>query len=108
MMSRIEDLRLFLRQMWRMVGLPGTTAHVVMIVVFGIALNVTALRAVTGLKAERQSTCERIALRSAARTELKIVRAVMSSTLKKIGDGSHGWCLMQSWIEGSSLAKSAA
>ena len=44
MTTLLEDLRVELRQMCQAVGLSGTAASVVPLVLLGIALNVVALR----------------------------------------------------------------
>jgi hypothetical protein len=95
MMTLLDDLRLALRQICVAIGLPGTAATVVPLVVLGIALNFAALSAMESMNNEKHPchSHNRLALRSAARTEMKVVRAVLTSTLKKIGDGQRRWCL---------------
>jgi hypothetical protein len=97
MITLLEDLRLALRQICRAIGLPGTAATVVPLVVLGVALNIVALGAVEYVRmgGHPRHGHGRTALRSAARTELKVVKAVLTSTLKKIGDGQRRWCLAQ-------------
>lgn len=92
MTTLLEDLRVELRQMCQAVGLSGTAASVVPLVLLGIALNVTALSVIGAVRPAHPSACDRPALRSAARTELKVARAVLASTLKTIGDGRRRWC----------------
>jgi hypothetical protein len=100
MMTLFEDLRLTLRQICRAIGLSGTAATVVPLVVLGVALNIAALSAMEYIRNERHPghRHDRAALRSAARTELKVVKAVLTSTLKKIGDGQRRWCLARQWV----------
>ena len=93
-MMMLEDLRLALRQICGAMGLSGNTATVVSLIILGVALNVVALRAVKYVGVGRHAHRERIALRSAARTEIKVVRTVMVTTLKKINNGRR-WCLAQ-------------
>jgi len=88
-MMMLEDLRLALRQICRAIGLPGEAATVVSLIVLGVALNLTALRAVEYVGIGGHACHNRTALKSAAQTELKVVRTVMASTLKKIGDGGR-------------------
>jgi hypothetical protein len=95
MTTLLEDLRVELRQMCQAVGLSGTAASVVPLVVLGIALNVMALSVVGGVRPAHAAACDRPALRSAARTELKVVRAVVVSTLKTVSDGRKRWCSAQ-------------
>ena len=54
MMTLFEDLRLALRQICRAIGLSGTAATVVPLVVLGVALNIAALSA-DGVCAERET-----------------------------------------------------
>jgi hypothetical protein len=102
MMTLLDDLRLALRQICLAIGLPRTAATVVPLVVLGLALNVAALSAMESVRNERHPCHghDRLALRSAARTEMKVMRAVLTSTLKKIGDGQRRWCLAQQWSMG--------
>jgi hypothetical protein len=90
-MTTLEDLGAELRQLWRAFGLSGTAATVVPLVVLGIALNVVALSAVGSVQMGHRTTCNRPALRSAAQTELKVVRTLVT-TLRKFGDGQRRWC----------------
>jgi hypothetical protein len=92
MMTMLEDLRLALRQICQAMGLRGNAATVVSLIVLGVALNITALRVVEYAGIGRHVRHNRTVLRSAARTELKVVRTVVVSTLKKIGDGGRRWC----------------
>ncbi|WP_433970860.1 hypothetical protein [Tunturiibacter lichenicola] len=92
MTTLLEDLRAELRQMCRAIGLSGTAATVVPLVLLGIALNVAALSVVGGVRPVHASACKKPALRSVAMTELKVARAVLVSTLKTIGDGRRRWC----------------
>ena len=93
-MILLEDLRLALRQICRAMGLSVNAATVVSLIILGVALNVVALHAVRYVGVGRQTHREPIALRSAARTEIKVVRTVMVTTLKKISNGRR-WCLAQ-------------
>jgi hypothetical protein len=92
MTTLLEDLRVELRQMCQAVGLSGKAAGVVPLVLLGIALNVAALSVIGVVRPAHSSACNRPPLRSAARTELKVARAVLASTLKTIGDGRRRWC----------------
>jgi hypothetical protein len=98
MMTLFEDLRLGLRQICQALGLSGTAATVVPLVVLGVALNIAALSAVRSIQHERHRGCGHAVLRSAAGTEMKVVKAVLTSTLKKIGDGQRRWCLTRQWM----------
>jgi hypothetical protein len=93
MMMTLEDLRLALRQICQAMGLPGNVAAVVSLIVLGVALNVTAFRAVEFLGIGRHACQDRTVLRTAAQTELKVVRTVVISTLKRVGAGGRRWCL---------------
>jgi hypothetical protein len=90
-MTTLEDLRAELRQMCRAIGLSGTSATVIPLVVLGVALNVVALSAVGSVRMEHRTACQRPALRSAAQTEFKVVRTLVT-TLRKFGDGQRRWC----------------
>ncbi|MBB5318838.1 hypothetical protein [Tunturibacter empetritectus] len=99
MMALIEDMRLFLRQMCEAIGMSGTTANVVPVVLLGIALNVVALGLVASVRTERQPACQRTTLRAAAQTEWKVVRTVVS-TVKAIGLAQRRVCAASEWVEG--------
>jgi hypothetical protein len=99
-MMMLEDLRLALRQICQAIGLPGDAATVVSLIVLGVALNLTALRAVEYAGIGGHTCHDRTALESAAQTELKVMRTVMVSTLKKIGDGGRRLCLARQWMIG--------
>jgi hypothetical protein len=100
-MMVLEDLRLALRQICRAMGLSGNAATVVSLIVLGVILNVVALRAVQYVGIGRHHRQEKTALGSATHTELKVVRTVVVSTLKKkIGDGGRRWCLARQRIMG--------
>ena len=97
MMTMLEDLRLALRQACGAMGLSGNAATVVSLVVLGIALNAVALKAAEGMRAKNHHPSNSTAtLRRAARTELKVMRTVVVSTLKKMG-GQQGWCFAEQW-----------
>jgi hypothetical protein len=100
MMMLFEDWRLALRQICAAIGLSGTAATVVPLVVLGVALNIAALNAMEYMRNEKYpcKVHNRTELRSAARTELKVMRTVLVSTLKKIGGGQRGWCVTQRWV----------
>jgi hypothetical protein len=60
-----------------------------------VALNAAALTVIGGVRPVHAAACNRPAFRSAARTELKVVRAVVVSTLKTVSDGRKRWCSAQ-------------
>ncbi len=97
MMTQLEDLRLALRQICRALGLSGTAATVVPLVVLGIALNIVALNVVQGMR-HKHAVNGTAVLRGAARTELRVMKTVLISTLKKIGDGQRRWCVAEQWV----------
>ena len=99
-MMMLEDLRLALRQICQAIGLPGNAATVVSLIVLGVALNLIALRAVEYAGIGGHTCHDRTALESAAQTELKVMRTVVVSTLKKIGDGGRRLCLARQWMMG--------
>jgi hypothetical protein len=94
-MMVLEDLRLALRQICRAMGLPGNVATVVSLIVLGVGLNLVALRAVAYVGIGRHACHNQTALKGAARTELKVMRTVVVSTLKKIGDSGRRICFAQ-------------
>jgi hypothetical protein len=98
MMTMLEDVRLALRQICRALGLPGDVATAVSLIVLGVALNVVALRAVEYAGIGSHHRHERTALQCAARTELKVMRTVVVSTLKKIGGSGRRWCVARQWL----------
>jgi hypothetical protein len=93
-----EDLRLALRQICRAIGLSGTATTVVPLIVLGVALNIAALSAMEYMRNEKHPGHKHAALRSAARTEMKVMRTVLVSTLKKISDGKRRWRVAQQWV----------
>jgi hypothetical protein len=99
-MMMLEDLRLALRQICQAIGLQGDAATVASLVVLGVALNLTALRAVEFVGIGGHACHNRTDLQSAVQTEMKVVRAVMVSTLKKIGDDGRRLCLARQWMMG--------
>ena len=99
MMTLLEDFRLALRQICQALGMSGTAATVVPLVVLGVALNIAALSAVEYVRNERHPGHGHTALRCAATTEMKVVRTVLTSTLKKFGADQRRWCLTQQWMK---------
>jgi hypothetical protein len=104
-MMMLEDLRLALRQICRAIGLPGDAATVVSLVVLGVALNLAALRAVEYAGIGGHTCHDRTALKSAAQTELKVMRTVVASTLKRIGDGGRRLCLARQRMIGKQTTR---
>jgi hypothetical protein len=98
MMTLFEDLRLALRQICQAIGMSGTAATVVPVVVLGVALNIAALSATKYMRNERHPRHGHTALRCAAQTEMKVVRTVLVSTLKKVGNSQRRWCLARQWV----------
>ena len=98
MMTLFEDLRQALREICGAMGMTGVAATVVPLIVLGVGLNIAALNAVESMRNKSHPDCAHAALRSATRTELKVMRAVVVSTLKKIGDGQRRWCSAQGWL----------
>ena len=82
----LEDLRLALKEICQAIGLSGNALTVIPLVVLGVALNMTTLGAIEYARSDRHSCHGYTALGSAGRTELKVVRTVVISTFKKIGD----------------------
>jgi hypothetical protein len=99
MMVLIEDMRLFLRQMCGAVGMSGTSANVIPVVLLGLALNVAALGLVASVRTAKEPACQRTTLRAAAQTEWKVVRTVVS-TVKAIGQAQRRLCSASDWLEG--------
>jgi|SRR5258705_952046 hypothetical protein len=102
-MMMLEDLRLALRQICQAIGIQGNAATVVSLIVLGVALNLIALRAVEYSGIGGHSCHDRTALQSAAQTELKVMRTVAVSALKKLGDGGRRWCVAQQWMMGKDM-----
>jgi hypothetical protein len=98
MITLFEDLRLALRKICGAIGLSGTATTVVPLIVLGVALNVAALSAMEYMRNEKHPGHKHAALRSAARTEMKVMRTVLTSTLKKISDSKRRWCVAQEWV----------
>jgi hypothetical protein len=98
MTTLLEDLGLALRQICRAVGLSGTALTVIPLVVLGVAMNMGALSVMRYMRNERHSDCRQTALKSATQTELKVMRTVLVSTLKKVSGGQRRWCMAQQWM----------
>src|SRR6059058_4485267 len=99
-MMMLEDLRLALRQICQAIGMTGNASTVVSLIVLGVALNLIALRAVEYAGIGGHSCQDRMVLQSATRTELKVMRTVVVSTLKKIGDTGRRLCVARQWMIG--------
>jgi hypothetical protein len=99
-MMMLEDLRLALRQICQAIGIQGNAATVVSLVVLGVALNLIALRAVEYAGIGRHTCHDRTVLQGAAQTELKVVRTVAMSALKKLGESGRRLCLARQWMLG--------
>ena len=99
-MMMLEDLRLALRQICQAMGIPANAATVVSLVVMGVALNLIALRAVEYVRIGGHTCRDRTVMGSATQTELKVVRTVVVSTLKKISDTGRRLCLAREWFAG--------
>ena len=99
-MMMLEDLRLALRQICNAAGMTGDASTVVSLVVLGVALNLIALRAVEYAGIGGHSRKDRMVLQSATQTELKVMRTVVVSTLKKIGDTGRRLCVARQWMIG--------
>jgi hypothetical protein len=95
MMTMLGDLRLALRQICGAIGLSENVATVFSLVVLGVALNAVALNAVESVRIRKHPGHGAVTLRRAAQTELKVMRTVMVSTLKKIGGAQQGWCFAE-------------
>ena len=100
MMTLIEEMRLFLRQICGAIGMSGAAANVVPVVVLGVVFNVVALSFVANLRPERRPACQKTTLRDAAQTEWKVMRTVVVSTMKTIGMGQRGLCIARTWVDG--------
>ena len=100
MMTLIEEMRLFLRQICGAIGMSGTAVNVVPVVVLGVVFNVVALSLVANLRSEKRPTCQKTTLSDAAQTELKVMRSVVISTMKTIGVGQQGLCIAHEWVSG--------
>ena len=100
MTTLLDDLRLALRQMCGTIGLSGTVSSVVSLVVLGVALNVAALSVMESMRNVRHAGHRQIrtALRSATQTEVKVMKAVVTSTLKKMRSSRRNWCLARQWM----------
>jgi hypothetical protein len=99
-MMMLEDLRLALRQICQAIGIQGNAATVVSLVVLGVALNLIALRAVEYAGIGGHTCHDRTVLQGAAQTELKVVRTVAMSALKKLGESGRRLCLARQWMLG--------
>jgi hypothetical protein len=97
MMTLIEDVRSALRQMCRAFGLTGTAATVVPVVVLGVLLNVAALDVVQSARSCQMG--KRTTLAQVAKTELKLMRTTVTSTLRSISGGQRALCSAEQWMQ---------
>jgi len=103
MIPMLEDIRLALRNICRQIGLDETASAIVPLLVLGLALNFLALSATEFLresgKVRRNHLVMHSAVRTelnAARTELKAVRIVVASTIRKFNNScTHEWVMNQ-------------
>jgi hypothetical protein len=100
MITLLEDLRLALREICRAIGLSGNALTVIPLVVLGIILNVFSLSAIQYVRSDRHSCQGHTSLGSASRTELKVMRTVVISTLKRIGDSERRWSQTRNGLRG--------
>jgi hypothetical protein len=100
MTTLFEDVRLALRQICRSMGLSGTAATVVPLIVLGVALNVAALSVMESMRNVRRPGHRQVrtALQSAARTEIKVMKAVLNCTLKKMNGNQRKLCVVRQWM----------
>jgi hypothetical protein len=98
MTTLIEDMRLFLQQMCGAIGMSGTAMNVVPVVVLGVVLNIAAIGLVESVRTDERPACQKTTLRGAAQTELKVMRTVVTSTLKTISKGQRRGCVARSWV----------
>jgi len=99
MTTLLEDLRLALRQICRAIGLDETAATIIPLVVLGLALNIAALSAAEFLRIGGKTCHTHAALRNAARTEIKAIRIVVHSTIKKVNDRRQQLCQPRQWVK---------
>ncbi len=99
MTTLFEDLRLALRQICRSMGLSGTAATVVPLLVLGVALNVAALSVTESMHSARRPGHHQVrtALLS-ARAEIKAMKTMLNSTLKKMSGSQKRWCVARQRI----------
>jgi hypothetical protein len=101
MTTLLEDLRLALREICGSIGLSRTATTVVPLIVLGLALNVAALSVTESMHHVKHPAARRraqTAWRSAARTEMKVMKCVVISTLKKMGTNQKRLCRAQQWM----------
>ena len=91
MTTLLEDLGNALKQVCRSIGLSSTASSVVPLIMLGVVLNATALSVVESMRNGRHPGHHQVrtALRTAARSEVKVVKAVWISSLKKMGVGQR-------------------
>jgi hypothetical protein len=99
MTAVLEDLKLALRQICRTIGLEGTAAAVVPVILLGLVLNLVALRATQFLRHGGRAAHHQSAMQNAARTEFKAMRIMLHSTIKKINDSQQRWCVTRQCVK---------
>jgi hypothetical protein len=99
MTTLLEDIRLALRQICRTIGLDETAATVIPLVILGLALNIVALSAAEFLRIGGRTNHSHNALHDATRTEMKAIRIVVHSTIKKINDRRLRWHQTREWVK---------
>ena len=101
MTTLIEELRLMVLELWKSLGFERssrTAAAVIPAVIVGIVLNVIALGVVNGVHKHGRASCERASLGHVARSEVKVVQAVVIAALKGIDEGQRHICRARQWM----------
>jgi hypothetical protein len=99
MTTLLEDITFALRRVCRAIGMDETASTVIPLVVLGLALNAAALGAAEFLQIGGKTSHTHAALRNAARTEMKAIRIVLHSTIKKVNDRKQQSCQPRQWVK---------
>jgi hypothetical protein len=99
MTTLFEDIRLALRQICRSMGLSGTAATVVPLIVLGVALNVAALSVMESMRNVRHPGHRQVRTAlQCARSEIRVMKALLNSTLKKVSGNQRKLCVVRQWM----------
>ena len=101
MTTLIEEMRAAVLELWQSLGFDGsskTAAAVVPALVLGITLNVIALNVVGRIRAGEHASCRKAGWTHVVRAEVKLVHALVASTLKAADKGQQKICSVRQWV----------
>ena len=98
MITLMEDLTLAIQELCLAMGLSGTAARILPVVLLGRVMNIVALSALDSLRTNRYHSCQQPALTHIAKAELEFVRIAVASSVKNIGKTRRYLCSTKQWL----------